>query len=285
MKLDFNFNEKTHLRQWWKQVYGNFAEIEKEFNQNEDIWLNACTKDQAREYISELAGGSAQLTAALEEFKAALEENGEAAAGINTIMNKRLPFENSITDVNSPDLSVAGVYTGVFENTPGGLSGSVVTLNDTQLFIPDGDSKKVYRRSGYSPAREEWASDWMAIDADLWAQLGEDRSDIEKKQDKVVFGTYNGDGTTDRFFDLGFTPRAVEVFKKDGSQVIVWADQYYHYGGFAVSGGNCETYAGVLLSISEGGFNVHSGTGKDASVLHVNCANNNGAVYYYKAYA
>ncbi|MDD6484534.1 MAG: hypothetical protein PUF72_08175 [Clostridiales bacterium] len=239
MDLNFNFNGLTKLREWWKIVLSNFKIIQEECNSTRKIAQNACTKEEAQGYVAEFAQSSPEYVEAINEFSQAYEAAGGSAQALDELYGGRLLIRDDISDADSALINENGIYTNITQNIPDNKAPAVIIMLSgiEYLLLNDGDIMK-----------RDKNHEWINLHDGLNEKIDEIRGDMGNQ---IVFGTYSGDGTTDRFFDLGFTPRAVEVFKKDGSQVIVWADQYYHYGGFAVSGGNCETYAGVLLSISE----------------------------------
>lgn len=100
----------------------------------------------------------------------------------------------------------------------------------------------------------------------------------------VVFGVYTGDGSADRFIELGFTPRAVEVYTKAGCQFYDLYDGHESYsGGLALLENPCVgAYNTMVLDIDENGFNVHYYTHK--SPHYTIGTNTENTVYYYKAY-
>ena len=90
--------------------------------------------------------------------------------------------------------------------------------------------------------------------------------------EKIVLGTYTGDGTATRTINLGFTPCAVEVYKSDGQQTD--SGSLDIKGGLALTGKPC----GNAIAITENGFTVACDFSKD---LHTNQDN---LIYYFKAY-
>lgn len=100
---------------------------------------------------------------------------------------------------------------------------------------------------------------------------------VEKWDSKseVVFGTYTGDGSTSRFINLGFTPVAVEVYTDTGKQAGATGGlNNNYYGGLALNGYPCRD----VIEVVENGFNVFYDS-KNSSL-----SNNQGTVYYFKAY-
>ena len=76
----------------------------------------------------------------------------------------------------------------------------------------------------------EWIHSWINT---LRKKIISDRYDMENS---VVFGTYTGDGTAERFIELDFTPVAVEVYRKDGGQFNAWGTPHEYAGGLALKG-------------------------------------------------
>ena len=88
---------------------------------------------------------------------------------------------------------------------------------------------------------------------------------------KMVTGTYTGDGSTSRTFNLGFTPRAVIVRSvRTENETQVYESEAYHMPMIAVAGTNY-----VVLHIVEGGFAINSHR----------IVNTNGKPYLYIAFA
>ena len=284
MQLDFNYDENTHLREWWKKVYNNFSILQKEFNENKDIWLNACTKEEAKGYIAELAGSSAEFLEALNEFEEAIE-NSDAAQQLNEILTRRILLDTESSDADSAELTENGIYQGVSVNTPSNTSGTLITLGDMQLFIPEsGEDKNIYKRSGYKMSSNEWLVPWSALNSELEAAVEQNTEKIETKQDKVIFGSYTGNDYEERTISLGFTPSLVEVFPRDGAMGYQNETWTYYRGGMAAQGAECITTVGNLIEIVDGGFKVTQKTTESGYETYINGANTLGTVYYYKVY-
>ena len=103
----------------------------------------------------------------------------------------------------------------------------------------------------------------------------------DKINTQILFGVYTGDGTAERFIDLGFTPTAIEVYLKDGKQ----SDESTgtnHYGGLALNGFGCEISSRQILEVVNNGFKVFYVDPLTTSndIL----SNSSGKVYYFKAY-
>lgn len=79
---------------------------------------------------------------------------------------------------------------------------------------------------------------------------------------KIKAGTYTGDGTANRFIDVGFTPKAVLVTDCHGATYYYSGTRYIGQGGLAVTDGPANSYVGGVntLEITTNGFIVTSGT-------------------------
>ena len=91
--------------------------------------------------------------------------------------------------------------------------------------------------------REEFNENFRLLDRGLGAKP------------ELVTGVTTGDGTRDRFISLGFTPKAVLLFHKDGHT----NSGYMSYGGLALPGFPVKFKAGDPLTIGEGGFYISVG--------------------------
>ena len=98
----------------------------------------------------------------------------------------------------------------------------------------------------------------------------------------IVTGTYTGDGTTSRFISLGFTPRALLVFVREGYPSSPYVG--YYYGGMAFPEfpvALSRYYGTTLLSvvnIETDGFRVYYDYEEDLR------SNQEDEVYYYMAW-
>lgn len=104
---------------------------------------------------------------------------------------------------------------------------------------------------------------------------------------ETVFGMYVGNGETERFIELGFTPIAVEVHRSDGAQGHN-VNNYYAMsdiaGGLALNGYRCES-RGKAIEVVEDGFNVFFNDPNSGSdYTNYGVTNSNGSIYYFKAY-
>ena len=92
---------------------------------------------------------------------------------------------------------------------------------------------------------------------------------------ELVFGTYTGDGTTTRSFNLGFAPKAVFVCSQEGVAGYLW-EKIGSYGGLALPGAPLTMGDSVFLTVTNTGFQIN------VPDYHVRI-NENGNVYRYFA--
>ena len=111
------------------------------------------------------------------------------------------------------------------------------------------------------PSRADYQDDMGTLDCAL----------AEKAE--LVTGVYTGDGTAQRSFSLGFSPRAVLVEQINGDRSSTTC------GGLAVSGGPLRAYYATqdIMGITAGGFTCWQ---SDATKGNVN---NTGSQYRYLA--
>lgn len=82
--------------------------------------------------------------------------------------------------------------------------------------------------------------------------------------DPIVFGTYTGDGETSKTINLGFTPKAVVVYNRNGAQAYTTSASWLlnYYGGFAMDGHPCidtiKDTNDTLIEIVTNGFKVYN---------------------------
>ena len=83
----------------------------------------------------------------------------------------------------------------------------------------------------------------------------------------IVTGTYTGDGTASRFISLGFTPKALLVFVREGYPANPYTNNYYGGMAFPDMPAELVTYPNdVLVSVVQietGGFQVYYNDDKD----------------------
>ena len=96
MKLDLNFTALTKLKDWWVQVQNNFRTIETECTATRTLAENACTPEQAQEYLAELVGSNAEYMAAITAFKDLYESSGSSTEALETLFGERV----SLTEYN-----------------------------------------------------------------------------------------------------------------------------------------------------------------------------------------
>ena len=112
--------------------------------------------------------------------------------------------------------------------------------------------------------------------------------DNSKYVTETVFGVYTGNGESERFINIGFTPIAVEIHRYDGSQGCKVNDYYAMSdiaGGFALNGYDCYGEHGTAIKIVENGFSVRYNDPGTSSYQSGYCATNEVNMrYYFKAY-
>ena len=99
---------------------------------------------------------------------------------------------------------------------------------------------------------------------------------------RIIKGTYTGDGESEQFIDLGFTPTAVLSTSGNGRITISDAQnagRAYVYGGLAINGLTANNYT---VAIKENGFVVVSKTGLNGGYTQYK-ANQDGDLYCYIA--
>ena len=104
---------------------------------------------------------------------------------------------------------------------------------------------------------------------------------------KVITGTYTGDGAESRFIDLGFTPDAVLIFNRCGFPSIYGFNTVSkHYGGLALKNHGCYQWKNnklyPIIDIVEGGFKVYVSEYNSGSQygMNVYTHENEGTFYY-----
>ena len=126
---------------------------------------------------------------------------------------------------------------------------------------------------------------WLSTDQVLRTDFNADNAKIDAALaalSQLVTGTYEGDGTAERFISLGFTPKAVLVFLRDGYPADPYTDNFY--GGMAFPGMPAErmVYPERVLvpvvQIETGGFRVYY---KDDDDVRSNLEEK---TYYYMAW-
>ena len=116
--------------------------------------------------------------------------------------------------------------------------------------------------------RSEFNENFAIIDAALHGKA------------EVVTGAYTGDGAASRTVTLGFTPRAVLIFRQDGRT----GEDYGRYGGLALPGHPVQYELGVnkkveIFSVVSGGFQANF----TSTTSYMLGANQGGRVYHYLA--
>lgn len=91
--------------------------------------------------------------------------------------------------------------------------------------------------------RTDFNEDLLKIDTALAAMNG------------LIFGSYAGDGTEERFISLGFTPKAVYVCTDNGIAGSLEGHEYC-YGGLAFTGHPVKQSVDII-AIETNGFRVY----------------------------
>lgn len=100
---------------------------------------------------------------------------------------------------------------------------------------------------------------------------------------RAVTGTYTGDGNESQFIDLGFTPSAVLVTRKDGLTAYTHGDAvsfYDFYGGIALKDNPCATGGYQSITIENDGFRVYVQSADSYRKVKTNMKD----TFYYIAY-
>lgn len=104
MQLNLNFNALTKLKDWWQTVKSNFEIIETECTATRTIAENACTPEQAQEYLAELVNSNAEYLAAITAFKNLYEESGNSTAALEEIFGERVSLTEYNTHKNNTNI-------------------------------------------------------------------------------------------------------------------------------------------------------------------------------------
>lgn len=104
MKLDLNFTALTKLKDWWVQVQNNFRTIETECTATRTLAENACTPEQAQEYLAELVGSNAEYMAAITAFKDLYESSGNSTEALETLFGERVSLTEYNTHKNNTEI-------------------------------------------------------------------------------------------------------------------------------------------------------------------------------------
>ena len=262
VNLDHSYGDETMLKEWYPKVKKNFKILEAMFNSviDDDI-----VEETAREYIDKYIKSETGVTAALEQFADAVKENRSLALELDNISSlayKCIPAAD-VSALDSYNLSTAmymadnEMYLHVVIPMGTGVWGNIMAF---QVHFAENDV--LHRKYVLDTGWTEWESYHLPMKTEL----------SDKIDNKIVLGTYTGDGTATRTINLGFTPCAVEVYKSDGQQTD--SGSLDIKGGLALTGKPC----GNAIAITENGFTVACDFSKD---LHTNQDN---LIYYFKAY-
>jgi len=103
-------------------------------------------------------------------------------------------------------------------------------------------------------ALPQWEKDDRIMMEDFNAAMAA----IDAALPKIAIGTYTGDGTTNRFIEIGFTPKAVYLADGRGWPGFVYDRSYYLHGGLLVEGGSNPAF-----SLAENGITVGGGSNEN----------------------
>lgn len=98
------------------------------------------------------------------------------------------------------------------------------------------------------------------INSKLEALDDADDATMDAVNDLIVVGTYQGNGETSQFVNLGFTPRALLTTRSDGRI----SQGNYIYGGFVLPG-----MASSTVSITDNGFTAQGTSGDSVGNSHI----------------
>ena len=117
---------------------------------------------------------------------------------------------------------------------------------------------------------------WEPEDDFLRSEFNENFSRLDSQIQRIVTGTYTGDGAASRVISLGFRPQAVLLMDQTG----MIHNATYTRGGLALDGFDVVYSAGstVILSVVENGFQVMNQVNNDKI-----SSNKSGLVYHYLA--
>lgn len=262
VNLDHSYGDETMLKEWYPKVKKNFKILEAMFNSVID---DEIVKETAREYIDKYIKSETGVTAALEQFADAVKDNRSLALeldNISALAYRCIPVEN-VSALDSYNLSTAmymadnEMYLHVVIPMGTGVWGNIMAF---QVHFAENDV--LHRKYVLDTGWTEWESYHLPMKTEL----------SDKIDNKIVLGTYTGDGTAARTINLGFTPCAVEVYYNGYKQSDINGTTIY--GGLALTGKPC----GDGIAITENGFTVAYNSSK---TLYTNQSN---YVYYFKAY-
>lgn len=251
MKLDLNFNKLTKLREWWKQVYNNFKIIETECSETRIIAESALTSEEAQEYMMEFINSTPEHMSAIESFTQLLAEKGGTVEALEEMFGERLRYYKCETELDADAATEAAIYiceSGTV-NTPDNGNGILLNFICQYWLTVNGN---IYSRQSGS----EWIKTDKAVN-DRLDEIDESISLIQEKKSEAVFGTYVGNGNSERTINLGFTPVAVEITTSYGMQYYNSGSHPQVFGGCAVSGKPCNFNSINAIEIVSNGFKVY----------------------------
>lgn len=249
MKLNFNFNGLTKLKEWWQVILSNLKIIEAEVNSVQQTLKDSCTKTEAKQYIAELAGATPEYMAAIEAFSELYQQNSSSAAALEELSGKRLRYfaHRETFDVNTAlteDIDSIHFCRNTTLNSADGENGILLSMPGYIQIWYSTMGNQYYRLSGgeWTPATNDMLSDIEKAKQDILA--------LQTSKSEIVFGTYTGNGTTGRIINLGFKPVAVEIYRSDGYQAYYDAPLDKIFGGLVLR----DNPLGSSAEIVENGF-------------------------------
>ena len=276
MKLDLNFNALTKLREWWKQVQNNFKTIEAECNETREIAENALTAEQAEEYMSEFINSTPEYTEAIESFAELIAEHGGSVEALEDMFGKRLRYYLYEEQLDADTITDDAIYfckAGTLNTPDEAKNGILLNFCGVCQYLLTSDGRVYSRADG-----GEWYNEADAVRDEISAL-----STVVDGKSEVVFGTYTGNGSADRFIELDFEPIAVEVYADDGAQYNDSSTPHDYYGGLALKDNPCMSDAGLyVIKIDGNGFYVTLANNSNRS-RYIR-TNTSGSKYYFKAY-
>ena len=121
---------------------------------------------------------------------------------------------------------------------------------------------------------------WDPTDRVLRTDFNSDNQKIDaalSEKCEFVSGRYTGDGAETRVISLGFTPKAVLVFREDGATTYLNGDYQVH-GGLAATGMPLKKSGFDAIAVVDNGFQVGY-RAYSASIY----TNTNDQIYHYLA--
>lgn len=152
MKLNLNFDALTRLQDWWKTVKGNFEVIEKDCTETRAIAENACTPEQAEEYLAQLVGSSAEYMEAITAFKTLYEECGDSTAALEELLGERVTLEEYGTHTGDTNIHHTHANKTILDGITSEQKGKWDSKSDVifGVYTGNGESERVIEL-GFEP--------------------------------------------------------------------------------------------------------------------------------------